>query len=207
MDILQTVLGAQNGDVVKQLSQALGIDETHLKSAIQSLLPALVAGLQQRMADPQGLESLLRALSNAPAEPNLKTTNTTSRQTVVKEGNTLLGEILGNKDVSRAVAGRAASRTGIDTGILKILLPLLAVFLVSTLTKQLLRSGFSGQTRDSGASNDSLKSTLTTLLDFNKNGTIADEMMQFVTVLMSSTAASRAGMPAAASFQKPIKPA
>ncbi len=45
--------------------------------------------------------------------------------TAVSDGNNILGHILGSKDVSRAVADRASANTGIDSGMLKQMLPCL----------------------------------------------------------------------------------
>jgi hypothetical protein len=41
-------------------------------------------------------------------------------------GNEILGHIFGSKDVSRDVAGQASQQTGIDTSVLKKLLPIVA---------------------------------------------------------------------------------
>ena len=40
-------------------------------------------------------------------------------------GNDILGQIFGNKDVSRNVAGHAAEQTGIDSSLLRRMLPLM----------------------------------------------------------------------------------
>jgi len=42
------------------------------------------------------------------------------------DGNKILGHLFGSKDVSRNVAARAAESTGIDVGLIKKALPLLA---------------------------------------------------------------------------------
>src|SRR3546814_5710142 len=52
--------------------------------------------------------------------------------TPVNQGKEVLGQIFGPKDVSRTVAGQAAAQTGIDTGILKQMLPMLAIDRKST---------------------------------------------------------------------------
>jgi len=59
-----------------------------------------------------------------------------SRQETVQDGNAILGHLFGSKDVSRAVAGHAAAQTGIDTGLLKKMLPLVASMAMGSLSKQ-----------------------------------------------------------------------
>jgi hypothetical protein len=56
--------------------------------------------------------------------------------TPVEQGNDVLGQIFGTKDVSRAVAGQASAQTGIDSSLLKKMLPLLAMLVAGYLAKQ-----------------------------------------------------------------------
>lgn len=58
------------------------------------------------------------------------------------QGNEVLGQIFGSKDVSRAVADNAASQTGLDSGVLRKMLPLLAMLVTGFMAKQ---SGGVGQ--------------------------------------------------------------
>ena len=44
----------------------------------------------------------------------------------ITDGNKILGHLLGSKDSSRQVASEAAASTGIDSGILKKMLPMVA---------------------------------------------------------------------------------
>jgi hypothetical protein len=50
MNIIDTVLSAGNGGLVKQLAGQLGITPLQVISAASALLPALAGGLQQRLA-------------------------------------------------------------------------------------------------------------------------------------------------------------
>jgi hypothetical protein len=59
-----------------------------------------------------------------------------SQPTPVQQGNDVLGEIFGSKDVSRTVAGQAATKTGIDPGLLKKMLPILAMMVAGYMAKQ-----------------------------------------------------------------------
>jgi len=47
----------------------------------------------------------------------------------------VLGSIFGSKDVSRAVAQNAASRSGLDAGLLKKMLPMLAMMVAGFMAK------------------------------------------------------------------------
>jgi hypothetical protein len=63
VDLLQTVLNAQNGAVVEQIGRSFGLDQAQTTSAIGQLLPALVAGLSHQTAQPGGMEGLMGALT------------------------------------------------------------------------------------------------------------------------------------------------
>src|SRR3546814_13005811 len=59
-----------------------------------------------------------------------------SQPTPVNQGNDVLGQIFGSKDVSRTVAGQAAAQTGVDSGLLKRMLPMLAMIAAGYLATQ-----------------------------------------------------------------------
>ena len=59
-------------------------------------------------------------------------------------GNDVLGHLFGSKDVSRAVAHSAASRSGLDPTLLKKMLPLLAMVVAGSMAKQRSAPGSSG---------------------------------------------------------------
>ena len=59
-----------------------------------------------------------------------------SQATPVQAGNDVLGQIFGSKDVSRTVADHAAGQTGLDSGLLKQMLPILAMMVAGYMAKQ-----------------------------------------------------------------------
>jgi hypothetical protein len=70
MDLLQTVLGAQNGGAVDQIGRSFGLDQEQTASAIGQLLPALAAGLSRNAAQPGGVATLaMGALARRSAAP------------------------------------------------------------------------------------------------------------------------------------------
>ncbi len=62
---LQDLLGQQQGDTaVNEISSTVGADSSLVNSAIQMALPAILSGLANNAATPQGAQSLDSALSN-----------------------------------------------------------------------------------------------------------------------------------------------
>jgi len=70
------------------------------------------------------LAGLLGALQGGQHEQYLENPQMLGQPQTVNDGNAILGHLFGSKDVSRAVAGRAAEQTGIGSDVLKKLLPL-----------------------------------------------------------------------------------
>ena len=72
---------------------------------------------KQAQAQPSGLAGL-GGLLNQLGGGSLLDDVLAPQPTQVERGNDVLGQVFGSKDVSRTVAANAASRTGLDPGIL-----------------------------------------------------------------------------------------
>ena len=96
----------------------------------------------------------------------------------VTDGNAILGHILGTKDVSRAVASNAATRTGIGEDVLKKMLPVVATLAMAALARQTASAGAPG--RMSAASMTDNIGDLSSFLDMNKDGSMVDDMAGFI---------------------------
>ncbi len=141
--ILEAILGASNGGAVEQLSTQFGLSGNQTTSAIKSLLPALSRGVQRNMQG-GGESGLLGALQGGKHSRFLEQPNLLSQAATTQEGNGILGHILGSKDVSRAVAARASEKSGVDTGILKKMLPLVATMFMGGMGKKADSGGLLG---------------------------------------------------------------
>ena len=85
-------------------------------------------------------------------------------------GNNILGQIFGSKDVSRNVASHAAKETGLEAGLLKKMLPLLASVAISSLGKQNQQQQQANAGFDLGA--------ISSFLDADKDGQIMDDVLR-----------------------------
>lgn len=143
MDLLQSILQAQNGQAVGQMGQSLGLDRAQTIAAIEGLLPALAGGLAQNASTPDGLSSLETALTNGGHARYVDNPMQMSQAAGILDGNSILGHILGSKDVSRNVAANAAAQTGLSPDLLKKMLPMLATLAMGVLASRANR-GSSG---------------------------------------------------------------
>ncbi|MCP5395865.1 MAG: DUF937 domain-containing protein [Sphingomonadaceae bacterium] len=128
--------------VVESLAGELGIDPQTARVGAGALLPAIVAGMGRSVtggsetSDPLGgLGGLAGAILGGGGGGLLESVLAPA-PTPAAQGNDILGNIFGSKDVSRSVAGEAAAITGLDEGMLKKMLPLLAMAVAGYLAQR-----------------------------------------------------------------------
>jgi hypothetical protein len=131
MDIMNMIAQAQNGRGLQALAQKYNLDERQARAAVDELAPAVVAGIRRETQSPDELSGLLGALLGSNHSRYLEGDD----DGIVDDGNAILGHVFGSKDVSRAVAAKAASNTGVDTGTLKEMLPAVAAMVMGALGK------------------------------------------------------------------------
>jgi len=133
MDLLKATGG---GDSVGQLAKAVGLGSSDTSKLVESLAPALMRGLQKNAADDNGLAGLRSALETGGHDRYIDDPSLMGSEATRTDGNNILGHIFGSKDVSRNVAAAAAGDTGIDAGLIKKALPLLASLAMGAMSKK-----------------------------------------------------------------------
>lgn len=180
-------------DGLGSVARELGIDEAQAANGAEALLPALLGGFKKKaQAHPSGLDGLgglLGQLGGGGLLDNLLAPQPTD----TSHGNRVLGQVFGSKDVSRAVAQNAAQKSGLDVGVLKKMLPLLAMAVAGFMSKGGvggaqqpssggglggllggLVGGFGGGGTQSGGSTSGLGS----LLDMDGDGNPLDDILE-----------------------------
>ena len=119
---------------LQAMAKELGINESQANAGIEALAPAILGGFkkQTQSSGLEGLGGLLGQLGGG----NLLDQVLAPQATDPSQGNAVLGQIFGSPDVSRAVADNAASQSGLDSSVLKKMLPLLAMAVTGLLAKQ-----------------------------------------------------------------------
>jgi hypothetical protein len=129
-DILAQVGGIQS------MARELGVNEAQAANGAEALIPAILGGFKkQAQSQPGGLEGLGGLLGQLGGG-NLLDQVLGPQPTDVSQGNAVLGQLFGSKDVSRAVAQNAASQSGLDPALLKKMLPMLAMLVAGFMAKQ-----------------------------------------------------------------------
>lgn len=126
------------------ISRELGVDEDTARTGMTALLPAVLGGMQKQAQGNSeglgGLSSILSGLGGAGLLSNVLAPEPTD----VSQGNQVLGQLFGNKDTSRAVAQHASQQSGLDPGLLKKMLPIVAMLAAGYFAKQAHSQGSGG---------------------------------------------------------------
>lgn len=150
MNMMDMIMQAAGGQAPQQVGQQFGLNQQQSQSAIAALLPAISSAMKQNTNNPQGLAGLLGALQNGSHDQYLDNPSQFNQPQATTEGNAILGHLFGSKDVSRAVAGRAAEQSGVGADILKKMLPMVAMMAMGSLGKQTRGAGMFNQSQGGG---------------------------------------------------------
>ena len=180
-DILSSTGGLQS------IARELGISESQAADGAAALAPAILGGFKkQTQTQPSGLEGLGGLLGQLGGGGLLDDV-LSPQPTNVSRGNDVLAQIFGSKDVSRAVAQNAASQSGLDTGLLKKMLPMVTMLIAGYIARQAggssaspasgglggllgeLTGGTAGAARPGG---------LASFLDLNGDGNALDDIVR-----------------------------
>jgi hypothetical protein len=134
--LLDAVLSAGGGSAIQMLGGKFGLPPAATLSALEALLPMVSGGLKNQAQAPGGLEGLLGSVLKPAHAEYGDNADVLARPGTSAMGNEVLGAIFNNdRDVSRAVAAQAAQKTGLDVGILKQMLPVVAMMAAGAMAK------------------------------------------------------------------------
>lgn len=177
MSLLNGILDAQGGAMVEKLAGQFGLDNNQAQAALAQLVPALGKGVSSNVAQPGGLSGLIGALTNGNHARYLDDAAQLSNPDTVNDGNAILGHLFGSKEVSRQVASRGAAKTGLSDDVLKKMLPVVATMVMGALSKQRAEPGGGLAGMLGGGESSGETSLLTSFLDADGDGSIADDVM------------------------------
>ncbi|MGB7181866.1 MAG: DUF937 domain-containing protein [Burkholderiaceae bacterium] len=186
MNFLESLLSAQGGAIAKQIGAQFGLNESQVQSALKGLVPILTGALAQNIGRGGGLDSLLGALKTGNHDRYVDDASILAQPATTTDGNNILEKLLGDKAVSREAASRTAGNTGLDSSILKKLLPIIAAAVMGGLSKQTRADNIFERAATPSANNnpgaaDGLMSILKPVLDQNQDGSALDDILRMAT--------------------------
>ena len=174
---------AQTGGL-QAIARELGVSESQAATGAAALLPAILGGFKKKAtqpADAEGLGGLLGRLGGGSLLDDVVAPQPTN----IGRGNEVLGQIFGDKEVSRTVAQDASAKTGLDPALLKKMLPIVAMLAAGYMAKQ--RGAGAGPTSGGGGLGGVLGDMIGgraggggfgSMLDMNNDGNPLDDILR-----------------------------
>ena len=196
MNIVDSILNSQGGQAASNLAKQFNLSPQQVRSAVQSLVPQLVAGARNALQR-GNVQNLLGMLQSGQLQQVLQNAQQALSSADLSQGNRILEQLFGDKSVSSEIAARAAAATGIEVEKLKQMLPALANMVMATLAKAQtsaaqaagaalqsplaqaaggLINKLGGAAQNAAASGQGVADSLRSLLDGNHDSRIADEL-------------------------------
>lgn len=176
--------------IVTNVSSQFGLDQKQASSAINTVLPVILNGLNKNASTPQGAESLNNALEskhNGSLLDNLGSILGGDQSALLQDGGGILGHVFGSQ--LSGVTTETAQKTGIAPdkmgGIFAMLAPVVMAYLgKQKATNQTsvgglgdLLGGLLGGGTQPKAGGDGLQGMVTGLLDKDKDGNVVDDIL------------------------------
>lgn len=181
-------------EAVAAMAARVGLSPEQTQSAMAALMPAVAGGMAKQV-DAEG-PAALDAVA-APAT-TLAAGGAVASDAAVAHGTSILGSLFGSSQVTDVVTGNAAAATGLDVSKLAALLPMVATLAAGALGHAGGQSAapaagggiggmlggllgqITGGNTAGGAPATGAAGTLLSMLDFNKDGNVMDDVMGMV---------------------------
>jgi hypothetical protein len=136
LPLFDMMMQAQNGAGMDALAKQFNLAQEQAAKAMAALMPAFSAGLKRTTSNPYDFTALMQAVATGNYAKYFEDMGKAFTPEGISDGNNILGQLFGSKEVSRAVAAQAAQMTGIGQEIYKQMLPAMADTLMGGIFKQ-----------------------------------------------------------------------
>ena len=176
------LLGSQN---LEKLTSQIGGTEGQVKNGLEAALPAMLAALNKNTGTEKGAEALNNALEKHDGSILNNLSGYLSNPDL-KDGTGILNHLFGNQTTN--VANAISQSSGLDTNGSMKMLQMLAPIVLGALGQQKKENNLDVQGIGNLTSNlaanftgeGGIMSTITNMLDANKDGNVVDDVMGLV---------------------------
>jgi len=119
------------------MAKQFGLAQEQMTEAMAALMPAFSTGLKRTATNPYDFSSLMTAIASGNYLKYFEDMGKAFSPQGVADGNNILAQIFGSKEVSRAVAAQAAQMSGISQDVYKQMMPAVANAMVGGFFKQM----------------------------------------------------------------------
>lgn len=136
LPLFDMMMQAQNGAAMDAVAKQFNLAQEQATKAMAALTPAFSAGLKRSTSNPYDFVGLMQAVASGNYAKYFEDISKAFTPEGISDGNNVLSQLFGSKEVSRAIAAQAAQMTGIGQEIYKQMLPVMAGTLMGGLFKQ-----------------------------------------------------------------------
>ena len=122
---------------ISAIGRQFGLDEAQTRAAFEALAPVVASGIRRNGATPGGLQDIFKSVLTKGQPGILDDENAVSFDRAKPAGDEILGQLFGDKEVSRGVAQQLSATSGIGAAILKKLLPVVASVVMGQVAKKM----------------------------------------------------------------------
>ena len=171
------------GAAASQMAQRLGISEGTARTAVSLAVPLILAALARNAAQPQGAQDLHQAVTKDHAGSILDNLMGYLGNPQTANGAGILGHALGGQ--RPVVENNLAQATGLDPSSAGSLLEMVAPVVMGAIGRQQQENGLDPQglsqylgeqQQQVQAADPGLMGTLNSMLDSNRDGSVADDL-------------------------------
>lgn len=137
LPLFDLMMKAQNGQAVDAMAKQFGLAQEQMKEAMAALMPAFSTGLKRAATNPYDFSKLMSAAMTGNYTQYFEDMAKAFTPQGISDGNNILGQIFGSKEVSRAIAAQAEQMSGIGQDVYKQMLPIVANTMVGGFFKQM----------------------------------------------------------------------
>src|ERR1700712_2643759 len=136
LPLFDMMMQAQNGSAMDVMAKQFNLAQEQSAKAIAALMPAFSSGFKRSASDPYNFAGVMQTIASGTYAKYFEDVGRAFTPEGISDGNNVLQQLFGSKDVSRAIAAQAAQMTGIGQDIYKKMLPSMADMLMGGLFKE-----------------------------------------------------------------------
>ena len=135
MSLIENLISAGDGSVLKQLAGQFGLNSDQVSSAVSTIVPALAGGLKEKLgAGGSSADALTNLISGGSLTNFLDNPAGLGSPSAVEAGNSLLGQIFGGGSLGN-LTSMIGEKTGISSDVIAKMLPVVMTLVGGFLSK------------------------------------------------------------------------
>lgn len=136
LPLFDMMMQAQNGTAMDGMAKQFGLAREQVAQGMAALMPAFSTGFKRSTTNPNDLGQLMATMISGNYTQYFENMAKTFTPEGISDGNSILGQIFGSKEASRAIAAQAAELSGVGQDVIKQMMPAIATMMMGGLIKQ-----------------------------------------------------------------------